>query len=260
MIMVALSAVLFRTYFQTGWVVPFTGNVVDQHGFLDCCEAFSSAVWNNGVWFMLMLIGAAVAAYLLARVSRCIDFSWLRNKRPLPDKPAAIVYGSVSVLSAVTLIVPPTFFDRYYLPLVAGFILFFCRQASTTGMRREEAALRWALIVPVLFFSIAAQHDSMQVKKVRWEASQRLVSQGVDHNKIGMSFEWGGEYLFNQEGERIRDTGDFATVRYIPFDLIDPQYYIRDVPIEGYDVVRTEQYTSWLEFGQTRTVLVQKRR
>jgi hypothetical protein len=75
-----------------------------------------------------------------------------------------------------------------------------------------------------------------------------------------MSYEWGGEYLFDPEGERIRASETVTEVTFIPAYLIDPEYYLSEVPMPGYDVVRTEQYTSWLEFGQTRTVLVQKRR
>jgi hypothetical protein len=75
-----------------------------------------------------------------------------------------------------------------------------------------------------------------------------------------MSYEWGGEYLFDPEGERIRANATITEVTFIPAYLIDPEYYISEVPMPGYDVVQTEQYTSWLELGQTREVLVQKRR
>jgi 4-amino-4-deoxy-L-arabinose transferase-like glycosyltransferase len=255
-----LGLMLWATYVSTGTVAPFTGNVVDHRGFLDCCIEQSAAVWNEGVWVALAVVGAASAAFLMARTSNRLDMHWVGHGRPLPDNAAALVYGSAAVLTAAALLLPLTFFDRYYLPLMPALILFACREASRQGMARGELALRWTLVAPVLLFSVAAQHDNVQSKEIRWEESERLVSQGVGRDRIGMSFEWGGEYLFDAEADRIKQSGDFASMKYIPYYVIDPEYYVSEKAIEGYDVVRTEHYTSWLEFGQTHTILVQKRR
>jgi hypothetical protein len=255
-----LPVALLPIYGHYGMVAPFSGNVVDQHGFGSCCGMLLEPVWNNGVWAVLLVIGSLSSAFLLTRVVRKVSFQWVRSKRPLLDRPAALVYGSTAVLTAAAVLVPLTMFDRYFLPLVAAFILFACREASLRGTQGREVALRLALVVPMLMFSIAAQHDTMENRSLRWEASKQLTDEGVAHNKIGMSYEWGGEYLFDPEGERIRANATITEVTFIPAYLIDPEYYISEVPMPGYDVVQTEQYTSWLELGQTREVLVQKRR
>jgi hypothetical protein len=139
-------------------------------------------------------------------------------------------------------------------------LLFACRALLNRRGEGRELGLRWLVLLPVALFSLAAQHDALANREVRWDASQTLVSQGVAPNEIAASFEWGGEYLFNAEGERIRASGAFSDVVWLPLYLFDPKYYVSDVPIKGYDVVRTVHYTSWLEFGQGHAVYVQKRR
>jgi hypothetical protein len=252
--------VLAQTYLTIGYFVPYTGSIVDQNGFVDCCEDLHSAVWGNATWGLLLLIASVNVAFLVCRVVKRMNLAWLRQSKPLPDRRAAIVYGSAAMLTFAALLVPSTFFDRYYLPLVAALIVFACREASTVAVTRFESVLRWSLLALVLLFSIAAQHDNMKFREIRWEASQELVRQGVPRDKIGMSYEWGGEYLFARQADLISQSGNFAVLWLVPFYRLDPEYYVTEDPKPGYDVLWTENYRSWLEFSKIHTVLVQKRR
>jgi hypothetical protein len=38
--------------------------------------------------------------------------------------------------------------------------------------------------------------------------------------------------------------------------LIDPAYYVTELPKDGYETIRMEHYTSWLDFGKSHNVLV----
>jgi hypothetical protein len=258
-IVACMLLAMVAVYSHFGMVAPNMGNIISQSGFGACCDGVNG-LWTKGVWGGLLVAGAVSAAFLLTRALRQVTLRWIRGPRPLQDRPAAIVYAGVVAVAVLPAFVTLGMFDRYLLPLVAAFILFDCREAVTRRLSTRERAARWALLVPVLFFTVAAQHDTMQARTIRWSQAQSLVSQGVPRDKILVSIEWGGEYLFDPEGERIRASGNVAEATDLPYYLTDPEYYVSEKAVAGYDVLRTEHYTSWLEFGQTHTILVQKRR
>jgi 4-amino-4-deoxy-L-arabinose transferase-like glycosyltransferase len=257
---ILLGASVLPYLVTRGAILGFSGNVIDSTGFAMCC-APGEHMWDWLAWAALVLVGAVSMGFLLARATEPLSLPGNEWRGILARRdPVTIVYGSMGLLSLAVFVLPVAVFDRYLLPLVAALILFVCRSLSFRAVGNRELGIRWLLLVPVLLFSIAAQHDSLAKRESYWSVAQGLVGDGVVPNKIGMSYEWGGEYLFDQEGQKIRESGDFSDVQFMPAYLFDPEYYISEVPMEGYDVVQARSYTSWLKLGQTSTVLVQRRR
>jgi hypothetical protein len=113
--------------------------------------------------------------------------------------------------------------------------------------------------LPLALFSIIGQRDYMEHAAVRWQAAQTLVSQGVAPGKIDGGYEWVGWYLY-ADGERyINKTGDYTHVNWPAWAVLDREYVIGDVVEPGYLQVGSFSYSSWLNGGQQRYVLVTRR-
>jgi hypothetical protein len=90
--------------------------------------------------------------------------------------------------------------------------------------------------------------------------SDELVNRGVPYDHIESGQEWGGEYVYDKGGRRLREAGTFTEIEFPPTSMVTPQFVISEYRLDGYHVVEERQYTLWLEPGRTRTVFVQEQR
>jgi 4-amino-4-deoxy-L-arabinose transferase-like glycosyltransferase len=260
-----LGILLLKSWQIYGTLLPVTGNMIDNTGFLlDDYPAIS--VWSQGIWAIPVIVGMLVFSLYIVACAEQVG-AWLRAKpwqngrRIASQDPILLVYTLMLPMSGAILFLTPFVFDRYLLPVLPLLSVAILRLKSRGN---QEPGLRymwwrWLLLAPLALFGILAQRDFMEHSSVRWEGAERLVATGVPREHINAGFEWLGWYLFDEGAQRIRQRGDFSRVPFPPNAVLDPVYMLSDVSLEGYVRVGALPYESWLSGGQTRQVLVLKR-
>jgi 4-amino-4-deoxy-L-arabinose transferase-like glycosyltransferase len=250
-----------RGFLSSGMFFPGIGSIVGQSGFM--MYGFDMMpVWDRQVWSAIALAGTFfLAQFLVSYGERLV--AWARSRPRSVDRdgePAFMLYTSAALLGTLTL--ASTFlFDRYLLPLIPFLMIpALYRLQGSTG--RPAPGWRWALILPLLVFGLFAQLDFKSKATARWEAAESVVAQGVLPEHVRVGIEWTGWKYYDKaiayvRSERMEDNEALlAPERAID----DPQYVVGELPLEGYDVVRRIPYSAWLEGGEERAVLVQKRK
>lgn len=275
-----------RSLLVYGSVLPQSSNVVDNTGIVMLSYG-AAPVWPEAAWVALAVTGALSASLYLTMCGMNV-WDWLRSRpwqsRSVQTDPALLVYLVGFLLGGIT-VLSPYYFDRYLLPLMPILMLPSLRKMSDPG--RQQAAVdthssaparrrqrlwtldpgprtlgisRWAPAIAIATFSLLAQRDYMEHASVRWQAAQQLVAQGVPLERIDAGYEWNAWQLFDKGLAYIRATQDYKYIIFPPSAILDPQYVVSDMPDPRYSVVSGLPYTSWLSGGQTRRVLVLKRR
>jgi 4-amino-4-deoxy-L-arabinose transferase-like glycosyltransferase len=249
-----------------GSVFPASGNVLDHTGFV--MAGYSSAiVWDERVWSIL---GIASAAMLSLHLAYCAERAWRWYRSGQGGSgvsfqdPAMMVYLSGLMFAGVVLALMPNLYDRYWLPVLPALMLPALRQiASVNGENANRAAgsivARRLLVLPLALFAVVGQRDYMAHAAARWQGAETIVSRGARRNQVDAGFEWSGWHLFDEGARRVRQK---PLAKYIPFPpetVLDPVYVVSDLPLQGYTRADALPYTSWLDGGQTRQVLLLRR-
>jgi hypothetical protein len=247
------------------------GNVVSDQGF-SMAFGTMSPIWGEWVWTVLSIVG--IASFSLY-VTTCLEWTldWLRAQRRdgRSGDPALILYMMCAVLAAITFILPPVTFDRYLLPILPALMVPALRRMDDgrqpTLKRREGTddgrrmtVVRWLLLIPLALFSVVGMRDHMEHSALRWQAAESLVASGARYNQVDAGFEWLGHYMYRDGVEYIRRTGDTTEIVFPVYAVLDAVYVVSDLPRDGYAQVGALPYHSWLEGGQTRNVLLLKRK
>ena len=118
--------------------------------------------------------------------------------------------------------------------------------ASSAGLRfsrrltRVSCAASVFAIVVLAWFSIVATHDYLAWNRVRWSLGSDLLASGVDSLSVSGGFEFNGWHNY----DTFRARGNVGKVYYWWYDSLD--YLIAMSPVEGYRILQTKEYTSWL--------------
>lgn len=258
----AMLYLLVQNLLKRGTMFPRQGGVVDHSGF-NMGSVHVAPVWSEWVWGALAVIGAALFSLFAAACWERI-WAWLRS-RPWKERaasPALLPYIVGVLLTFGSIVLSPYLFDRYLLPVFPLLVLFALRRIGEAhdekpGWRRSWRA---ALLAPIALFSLLAQMDYTAHASARWEAGEQLVAQGTPINQVDAGFEWTGWHLYEQGARIVRQRGSSATLDYPPYVMLDPVFAVDDLLREGYEEVGSVAYRSWLSGGQTRYVLIQKRK
>ncbi len=197
-------------------------------------------------------------------------------------EPVNFVYLAGLLVGLPSLLLTTNFMDRYLVPLIPFVILVALRRPQfkntiypTLAIRRQGAIYRaptirlifyLSAIIFYLAFSLIAQRDYFAYAQARWDAGQWVISQGVKYEQLDGGYEWNGWWLYGQAAAAIRGQpdvhyppGSAAGPGFPPDAVIDPVWRLESAEDGGYHAVRQFGYTSWLDGGEIRYVLVLKR-
>jgi hypothetical protein len=107
---------------------------------------------------------------------------------------------------------------------------------------------------------MAGQRDFMAHSAARWQAAERLVEMGISRNQVDAGMEWQGWYLYYAGADQVRAKGDLQNVPFPPEAVLDRLYMVADTPRPGYVEIGSVPYTSWLDAGRIRSLLLLKRK
>jgi hypothetical protein len=241
---------------------PAFGSVVDHTGLL-MYDYDKQPLWSEQWWALLGILGTLSVSLFLAH---CLQVMWTKLRAShwqtsqAQADPATLVYTAGMLLAVVTF-ASPFLFDRYLLPILPIPILYITRRMNVEAMKaHKQLKLAWLLVAPLALFSLLAMRDYRAHAKARWEAAEKLVAAGAQHEQVNAGFEWMGWYLFDSGVEHVRQTGDAKYVGAPYRAVLDPLYLVSDRPHDGYTQVASIRYESWLSGGQLNKVLVLRRK
>jgi 4-amino-4-deoxy-L-arabinose transferase-like glycosyltransferase len=270
----------FQSLRYTGSTFPESGNIISSTGFLMYAydpNHNSNQIWNQGVWALLGITGGiAFNLYLLFWIEDIISYMQKKPWRNPGAQDAAFMPLAVAAMTAGTVLVAtPFLFDRYWLGVLPMLMIPALRRMSSTSSSTEQIhqndmtaeparpqtwRWRWAVLVPIVGFSLLAIRDYKEHATVRWEAAESLTGRGIKSSQIEAGVEWDAWYNFENGAQYIRETGDLTHINYPPGAVMDPVYYVNDLPINGYEQIEAFTYHSWLDAGATKQVLILKRK
>jgi 4-amino-4-deoxy-L-arabinose transferase-like glycosyltransferase len=280
----AIPAFAVIVYYQyeslryTGSVFPENGNIIDNTGFL--MYAYDpNQIWNQSMWALLGIAGGVVFSLFLLGWIRDIAV-YIRSKpwhNPGATDASFVPLALAAMTAAVVVIATPFLFDRYWLGALPMLMIPALRRMSNVGVDSEQSSesisttesataklwwphRRWVLLLPLAAFSLVAIRDYKEHATVRWQAAESLVSHGIKVNQIEAGDEWDGWYNFKSGAQYIRQTGDLTHIDYPAAAVMDPIYYVNDLPVQGYEQIGAFPYRSWLDGGTTKQVLILKRK
>jgi len=208
----------------------------------------------------LWWLGAALAVWLLGGLVEQHGAGLLALVRRRRDLQAAdfLLFACLLLLLPM-LVLPAAFYERYllaFLPLIIA--------AGLTRFRGQQ--LTAALLLTVLLLTggagyAALRHlDDFDFSQTRWQAGQRLLSEGVAAVEIDAGFAWQGYYTLDAAVAQL-GSHDIGVVGYNfpPQSVFKPQYALATIPLRGYSVLRSYPYLSRLSGFRTMQLLVQQR-
>jgi 4-amino-4-deoxy-L-arabinose transferase-like glycosyltransferase len=215
---------------QEVYTFATSGNIIRVEG-INFFEYRQVPIWTPEVWRALWVGGFALAVLLLAHWSQAL-LGWLRARPWRAPLPLGLAfYGLGALIFVVSLAFPGDLYDRYIVAFLPFAILVVVQMAGPRG-RLAWTGVRVALVVFALI-TVLLKADAIDHDNARWQAGQWMFSR-VHGGHVG--YDW-DNWVGNRRSE----------------------YEVTDVPIAGYRTEHQVSYTSRLEGGITRTVLVQAR-
>jgi 4-amino-4-deoxy-L-arabinose transferase-like glycosyltransferase len=260
---IVLASLLVSTLVTRGTMFPQNGSIIDNSGF-NRGAIRAEPIWSEWVWSALAVIGAAIFALFAARLWE--EFrAWLstRDERERTGYPSILLALLGVFYFLFSTVVSPALFERYLLPVLPLLLLFALPRVGAVNNKRNAPvvpAWRLLLLAPFALLSLAGMVDYRAYAGARWEAAEGLLREGIPPSRIDAGFEWIGWHLYDEGAKIVRAGDKFPLTHHPPYAVLDPVYRVEVYLWEGYDEVRTVPYTSWLEGGQTRRVVVQRRR
>jgi len=147
--------------------------------------------------------------------------------------------------------------DRYLLPLLPLSVCLALVGLRDVHLSRPVALATLAVVAAI---SVAGTRDSLVFQKTIWETADATVASGVPPWKIDGGAPWGGYHLweYSVANQIPVQTHGVAWWLYVFAPASDSTYVVAGAPLEGYDVVRTIPYSSWLQTKPTQLYLQQK--
>jgi 4-amino-4-deoxy-L-arabinose transferase-like glycosyltransferase len=258
-----LATLLVSTLATRSTMFPQNGSIIDNSGF-NRGAIRAEPIWSEWVWSGLALVGTAIFALFAARLWE--EFrAWIRARtgwERAGDPYILLALLGVSYFLFST-VVSPALFERYMLPILPLLVLFALPRIATVNNKGGASAIpgwRHLLLVPFALFSLMGMADYRAYAGARWEAAEELLREGIPPSRIDAGFEWIGWHLYDEGAKLVRAGDKFPRTNHPPYALLDPVYRVEGYLWDGYEEVRTVQYTSWLHGGQTRRIVVQRRR
>jgi 4-amino-4-deoxy-L-arabinose transferase-like glycosyltransferase len=177
--------------------------------------------------------------------------------RDVPGRASASLLAMIGIWQVVG-VLPPSFHfrnwiisvDRYLLPLLPIAIALLLWSLRET---RLWLPLGWLAVTVYAAFSIAGTRDLLVFQDATWEMAHEAIATGVPITALDGGASWDGYYLYEYS---IANNIDQQTP-HGPWwtDLFGPattsMYVVSTRELPGYEVVREDSYSSWLD-GESR--------
>ena len=217
-------------------------------------------VFGDGVVITLVYtLGAGLMAWL---VFGMVERGWpvvVGVARRRVEAPPAMLFFLVGViLFAGTYLVSAGFLDRYWVPilpfLIAGGLY------GVKGRSLRSMIPVWVAIGVMGLYGVLIHLDDYAQMEARWAAGRELVASGVPLERIENGYAWDGYYMWESSIAHYPSL-DIKVIGRIfpPYEVIVPDYVIDSAPREGYSVLKTYPYFSFLDGQGYREMLVLKR-
>jgi len=206
----------------------------------------------NGITAACAIGSIAFAGMLARRISAL----WL-------DGAAAVTL--VIGLGQVAGVMPPSYHfrtwiisvDRYLLPLLP-----FALALGLWGLKgaRLRLSVGWLAVAALGVLSVAGTRDMLDMQDAVWNLARSANALGVVDTRLDAGAAWDGYRLY----EYSQDNGIKTQTAGGPWwtDLFGPatdsSYVIATAPEPGYDVVRRDEYSSWLRRDPVYLYLLRK--
>lgn len=204
----------------------------------------------NGVT-IVSLFGSVVILYYLIQIVRYL-IRWSANRPQL-----AIISLLFSFLGIYFFpIGMHVIFDRYLLPMpVLVLILIYLIQANTVP-KPTERPLLWLRSLSVglfgvyLLFSICATHDYLAWNRVRWQALNNLMQQGIEPTEIDGGLEFNGWHLYK---------AGYKSVPTKSWWWVQNDTYMTSISLlPGYTLFQRHKVNTWLPWGIQEIIIGKK--
>jgi 4-amino-4-deoxy-L-arabinose transferase-like glycosyltransferase len=147
--------------------------------------------------------------------------------------------------------------DRYLLPLLPLCVCLALVGLRDVHLSRPVAVGTLAVVAAV---SVAGTRDSLVFQRTIWETADATAASGVPLWKIDGGAPWGGYHLWEYSVTNNIEvqTHGVAWWLYVFAPASDSTYVVAGAPLDGYEVVKTVPYSSWLQTKPTELYLQQK--
>jgi hypothetical protein len=239
------------TALKTGQYFPYMGNTLAD-GFFVIGHDPEPMLIRRPVQFVLTAVACIAGAWLIASLARGLR-AWRSFGRPLG------LVAVFTVIQAIILPLAPRPYDRYYLPLLPGVLVFLAAIADPVRWRWKPA-----LISVVLFglVCVVTTRDWFTWTAATWKLGQRAMDErGIAAQDIEGGTAWDGWYSPTNAVRLTRETYQ-RKLEYqgfvIPFDhFLFPQltgkYALSLKRWPKTNVVDAEPFRLWL-FSEPREV------
>lgn len=238
-----------------------SGSALTPAGAYPSIAGLPSMVLGTPGRLLLTVAGSLGGAELLARLARW----WRRGDRAHP----LIVFA---IAQLPFLVVAPTVWDRYLLPLLPGTIYVAGGTATSAasaerkhwtlprGLARAARLAGVALTAATLLLSAALLHDWLAWNSARWELGRRALTRHIAPLEIEGGMEWDGWFSPSERAwpRQWHDLFEDVLVRAGParrltlptsrvwFPAVRGTYALSFSEIDGVPVRDAEAYTPWL--------------
>ncbi len=258
----ALQAVMLvgvASLWSGGKYMPYIGQFVGWSG-IGPPDVLGSrpALWD--LEFRRWLTAAAVLGALLMLA---ILASRIGSTRTVLRSRAGLIVAMLAV--QVVGILPPSFqyinrgysLDRYLLPLLPLTIVLVLWALRD---RRLFQPLGWAMIAAVAVFSVMGTRDYLVYMDSVWGYARYANSLGISNQQLDAGAAWDGYYLytFGLENGISSRTPNGPWWVYFYGAPTDSTFVISGTPRDGYRIVESRVYDTWLRDEPQRLFLLRR--
>lgn len=240
----AAAYTIAGTALYCAWDTFPVGNVLYDLGLGP--KLLKDTFWNEhmglalgaGPWAVIkavLIAGVAWGIYLAC--SRPVITETVRPER----RTIQVVLVVIAAGYAAYLLVAPTFFDRYAMPLslVCTLLLVCCVPLPT--VRPARAA--FAVLIGYAVLDIVLVRDHFAWDRARWQALDQLTEErGIRPNRIDGGFEFNGWHQAGPLNPTVQGERSWWFVT-------DDEYVVSSGPIEGFERIAGYPYHRLLPFG-----------
>ena len=135
--------------------------------------------------------------------------------------------------------------DRYVLPILPFAVALLLWSMND---RKLLEAVAWPAMAAVALFSVAGTRDALVFQDHVWTLAGQMNAQGISNTKLDAGYAWDAYHLW-----------EYSTLYGIPRQTVDgpwwldyanasdSTYVIAGGPLDGYDVLSVQPYSTWLQ-------------
>ena len=199
---------------------------------------------------ILSLLGSVIICYHLIQIVRYL-IRWSADRVQL-----TIICLLFSILGIYFFPISlHVVFDRYLLPIPILLLILIYLIQSITSQRTTERTLPFylsmGLCVLYLIFSVCITHDYLAWNRVRWQALNEMMQQGIKPTEIDGGLEFNGWHLYK---------ASYKAVPTRSWWWVQNDTYVAGASLlPGYELFQQHKVNTWLPWG-IQEIIIGKRK